>query len=391
MLDYSFATVYMAVITSNFILILITLLFRNTRIMVNAGYKLLALFIGLTVLRFALPFEFPFTMSIYLTDFEFVSLLLAQIQHPFYTIGTYEISVWNIFEIVWITGCLLNIAKYIHEHVKARYFILANSLDVTTQEPYASLLTQICNERKKKNHFQILSVSGITKPMLYGILSPCILIPENIELSQEDLYYSLAHETAHHFHHDLLIKKMLRLITIVYWWNPVCYLLTDKTDTILEMHVDDIITASDNETLTKYLQCLINIGEQAVSAEENRLSKSVTLSLLSEEDGELVQRYYMMTSAGKKKNCFLNVGLFALVLLLYAASHMFILEAHYASPELIEDTVGQSADIIYAILKEDGSYDIYYKGIYTETTDSLEYFDSSIPIYTEKEYTNEEH
>lgn len=391
MLNYSFSTVLMAVLSSNILLILITIFFQNSKVMVNIGYKLLALFIALTALRFLLPFELPFTKSIILTDFEFISLIISRIRRPFYTIDSYEVSLWTLFEIVWLVGCLINIIKYIREHMKARYFVLANSLDVTTREPYASMLTQICSERNQKNRFQILSTSGITKPMLYGVFSPRILIPENMELSREDLYYSLAHEAAHHFHHDLFIKKMLRLITIVYWWNPVCYLLTNKADSILEMRVDDKITALGVETLTSYLHCLVNIGEQAVHAEENGLSKSVTMSLLSEKDGELVQRYYMMTSTGQKKNYFLNIGSFALVLIIYATSHMYIFEAHYANPDTESISIGQTQENSYAILKDDGTYDIYYKEYFIENVETLEFYDSSIPIYTEKEFTNEEH
>ena len=36
----------------------------------------------------------------------------------------------------------------------------------------------------------------------------------------------------------------------------------------------------------------------------------------------------------------------------------------------------------YAILNEDGTYDIYLYGEYLETVTSLKYYDSSLPIYT---------
>ena len=36
----------------------------------------------------------------------------------------------------------------------------------------------------------------------------------------------------------------------------------------------------------------------------------------------------------------------------------------------------------YAILNEDGTYNIYLYGEYLETVNSLKYYDSSLPIYT---------
>uniref|UniRef100_UPI004055A321 M56 family metallopeptidase n=1 Tax=Acetatifactor sp. TaxID=1872090 RepID=UPI004055A321 len=389
MLNYSFATVYMAIIASNILLILITLLFRNTKIMVNAGYKLLALFIGLTALRFALPIEFPFTKTIFLTDWKLVSQLISHVRYPLWKISDFEISAWTFLQIIWLIGFIINLVRYIREHAKARYFILANSLDATVREPYASLMKQICNERSCRNRFRILTVTGIEKPMLYGVIKPCILIPEHMELSQNNLYYSLVHEAAHHFHHDLLIKKLIKIITMVYWWNPVCYTLIRRVDTILEMRIDDVVTASGEDAITKYLHTLLAIGEQAT--EQSALSKSVTMALLPEEDDELTQRFLMLLPSKQKKKLAINVLLFVGVIGIYVVSHLFIFEAYYTPPNVAEETIGQTADIMYAILNENGTYDIYYKGIYTETTDSLEYFDSSIPVYTEKEIVNEEH
>lgn len=388
MLQYSFSTVYMAVITSNLLLILITLLFRNTKIMINAGYKLLALFIALTALRFLLPIEFPFTRSVFLTDHETISQVVSYVRHPRFQISDYEISVWTFLQAIWIIGFVINLIRYIHEHMKARYYILANSLDATESEPYRSLLEKICRERRKSNRFRVLTVTGISRPMLYGVFFPHILIPENMEFTQDDLYYSLVHEASHHFHHDLLIKQLIKLIAMAYWWNPVCYILIRKVDTILEMRVDDTITASGKDTVICYLHSLLGIGERAAEIELDTLPKSVTLALLREEEDELTQRYLMLTTAGQKKKQALNAALFALVISIYGASHLFILEAYYVEPEVMEETIGQTADNSYAILREDGTYDIYYYDYFIENTGSLKFYFSDIPVYTEKEITD---
>ncbi len=389
MLNYSFSTVLMAVIATNVLLVLITLFFLSKRIMVNMGYRLLSLFIGLTALRFLLPFEFPFTATVPVS--EFLSLVISQIRRPFCTLGTVDISAWSIFQVVWIAGVLFNFIKYIREHLKAGYFILANSLDATDKEPYVSLVDKICTERKRKNRFQILTVNGISKPMLYGVFRPRILIPENTELSSEDLYYSLVHEISHHSHGDLLIKKLIRLISIAYWWNPICYILIKKVDVILEMRVDNVITASGAETVAAYLHSLLEIAERAADTEANALSKSVTVSLLSDDEGDLTQRYYMMTSAGQKKNHALNVLLLILMLGIYTTSHLFIFEADYVTPEVEATSVENVPTAMYAIIKEDGTYDIYYQSTFLENVESLEYYTSDIPIYTEKEISNEKH
>lgn len=389
MIHYSISTVGMAVITSNILLILVTVLFQNQKLMINTGYKLLALFIGLTVLRFLLPFELPFTSTVLLTEFESVSQIIASLRHYIFSFGSVELSIWRIFELIWLTGFLINLLHYIQLHRKARYFILANSLEAGENEPFHSLLERICRERGRKNPFRVLIVSGINTPMIYGIFAPRILIPENLELTEEEWYYVLSHEASHHFRHDLFIKTLAKIITMIYWWNPAGYVLNKQIDVVLEMRVDNIVAAFNRETIIKYLHCLTELGERAT--EENVLPKAVTLSLLTKENSSLIQRYHMLISAIQKKSHVVKVLSFILIFGIYAASHLFIFEADYTPPKVAEESVAQSEDNTYAILKSDGTYDIYFEGYLIETTDSLEYFSSDIPIYTEKEFTNEEH
>lgn len=388
MLHYSFSTVYMAVLTSNLILILITILFRNHKMMINVGYKLLSLFVALTALRFVLPFEFPFTNTVFLKEFETLSMAITSVRKSFIPLGTHTFSLWDIFEMIWIIGFFINLIHYFRLHRKTRYFILANSLDVTEQEPYRSTLDRICRERSKKNPFRVLTVNGINTLMVYGIFTPHILIPEGLELPEEKWYYILSHEASHHFHHDLLIKTLTRFVTMVYWWNPASHILNKQVDVILEMRVDNIVAAYSQETIIKYLHCLTELGELALK--KNVLPNAVTLSLLTAEDSSLIQRYHMLASAGKRKNLIINAGLFALIIGVYAASHLYIFEASYIPPEIRETTFSATADNCYAILKEDGTYDVYLMDLFIENVASLEYYPPEVPVYPESEFAGGE-
>ncbi len=379
MLQYSFSSVYMAVITSNILLILITLLFRNHKMMINIGYKLLALFIVLTILRFALPFEFSFTTPVFLEEFRHLSGTISFLQHRMTVREGITISPWNLFEIIWLIGFVFNLIHYIRMRRRAGYFILTNSLDVTREEPYRSAIERICRERGKKNSFHLLTVQGLNTFMIYGVFVPHILIPENVELSEEKWYYVLSHEASHHFHHDLLIKALTKFITMIYWWNPASYILNKQVDVILEMRVDNIVAAYSKETITKYLHCLTELGE--VATRQNMIPEAVTMSLMTGEDSALVNRYHMLLSVGEKKNPVINILLFLLFISIYAASHFVIFEAYYVTPEVAETSIRSTDDNTHAILKEDGTYDIYFEGYFIENTDSLEYYPEDIPLY----------
>lgn len=384
-MEYSFSTVYMTVIFCNILLALITVCFQNTKILVTMGYKLLALFIGCCFLRFLLPFEFPFSANVLLPNR--ISRIIQWIYHPFGVIAGYSVSVWTILQGIWLIGIVAKLIYYVYKYKETRYKILTNSLDITDSERYKPILEQVCKERGKKNNFRILETTGIISPMITGVFKPWIMLPDHMQFTDKELYYVFCHETAHHFHHDLFIKHCISLITIVYWWNPLCYILIKKTNSVLEMRVDDRVTSSDPKTVCAYLKCLMDLMDQATSVPipHPLLAGSIGIDMVL-----MKKRFEMLTKAKQKKCVFVKAAFSLLVIGILACSYLFIYEGSYIPPEIAENYEATSKDNSHAVLKEDGTYDVYYQKYFLENTDSLEYYSPEIPIYTEKEFANEE-
>jgi len=384
---FTFSTVYMTVLFSNLLLILMILCFRNTKLLINAGYHLLAFFVIFISLRFLLPIEFPFTTNLLLP--KGLSRLVSQVRHPLFTLGNIEISIWTFLQIIWGTGIIIHLIKYIRLNREIKQQIFSHAVDVTSREPYASLLQSICRERNRPNSFRLLLIPGINTPMLYGIRHPFILMPQNLTLSEDDLYYTLLHETSHHFYHDLLIKQLVKLITIFYWWNPLCYILNHQVNTVLEMRIDHRATASNKATTQAYLKCLLTLAEQ--SATQLPHMGLSTMHLLPEHKNALTIRFQMLTHPKKKGYLPVTMTMFALFCAAFVSSYLVIFEACYASPEVLETTMGQTTDNTYAVQKADGTYDVYYMELFIENTASLEYYLSDIIIYTEDEIPDLSH
>lgn len=64
MLTFSNSSMLMSLLFSNILLMILYLIFRNTEVMIDIGYKLLVLFIAVTALRFLFPFEFVYSTNI---------------------------------------------------------------------------------------------------------------------------------------------------------------------------------------------------------------------------------------------------------------------------------------------------------------------------------------
>lgn len=386
MLHASLSTVIAAVITTNIYLILLALCLSSRRLLLDVGYKLLALFVIFTTLRLAFPFELlPFTITVRLP--KFISPVISLCRVPLGIIGGLPISLWMLFLMVWAVGIIIGLIHYIYSYFKTRYLIILYGKELTHKAPYAELLARICNERKRRNRFRVIELPGLASPALFGAFSPWILIPEKFDLSERDLYYILRHETAHHFHHDLLLKILVKLITLVYWWDPFCHRLNNQTEIILEMRVDDILTLTDVQLTEEYMQSLI--AAKHFAAQNMFLPCEFTMELLPQESSDVLKRFSMLQYNQLMPQHLLNILLIVVTLSIYLLSYAFIGEP-FNLPKTLplpmteeqEDVLRPAESDFYFIDNEDGTYDFYYNSMYRLTTDSPEDYATGVPIYT---------
>jgi len=231
-MNYSFSTVLMTILASNLVIILITLCFRFEKLLLTIGYRLLAVFLVLTLVRFVFPFELPFAKSIYLA--EPISSVIFFLRQPL--IGQNSVatpfspvlSLWFFFECIWLTGCGIKLFHHVKSYLHTCRFIRLYGSNISHTEPIQKILNDICG--KRQNRFRVIAIPGLKTPQIFGILSPHILVPDSVTLSDEEWRFTLQHEAFHHFHHDLLIKEGINLLRILYWWNPTCKVLQKQVN-----------------------------------------------------------------------------------------------------------------------------------------------------------------
>lgn len=379
------STVTIAIVTTNLFLIILTLFLVNEELMVHAGYKLLALFAVFTALRLVLPIELPFTKTVRLPIF--LSYVMVLLQHHILSVNGYPVSLWNILKWIWFAGTIFGLIRYVISYFKSYRHIVLCGKDLTHTEPYNIITNNICGEIHRRNRFRVIEMPEIDSPMLFGALSPRILIPSDYDMPDESMYYILKHEITHHFNHDLLLKHAIKFITIAYWWNPFSILLNYYTDVILEMRIDSNITSSDSLRTAKYMKCLIDASAQA--AEKASVPNQITMGFLPIGRKDLHRRFYMLRNNQIKRNISLNLFLFLTVFSIYLLSYMFIWEGYLHPNDYLplfpveyDHLLSPTSDTGFFIQNDDGTYDLYLDNKYIETTDSLEYYSDDIPVYT---------
>lgn len=295
MLNFSFSTVLMALLTSSILVGLIAIIFLHNNTLVCAGYKLLGIFVGLAVIRLIVPLEFPFTMNIRLAPM--LSKIIALIRKPQIPILNATVSIWNIFVIIWVAGILFNLVRYIKQYYHAQDYILKYGRNRTKDIRYKTILDSICVQQKRKNSFRVMELPNMNIPIIYGLKNPYIILPDNLSISEEQLYYVLYHEAMHHFHHDFFIKCIIRFFSIVYWWNPAFTILYRQTNTLLEMHIDEIITHKEVYITEKYAECLLYMKKNSINHSSQQMFdflKRESCLLVQSQDKDFKRRLIML-------------------------------------------------------------------------------------------------
>ena len=388
MIQYSFSTMLMAFLSCSIIIVFVSICFMNKKLLVSMGYKMFALLLGLTFLRLIFPFQFPFATNVVLPDA--LSQVVQHIRHPFLIVESLQISPWLIFEFVWVIVSIFLLVKFIRDQIVFRHTIILYGKDITDDERYAEILREVCGDRP--NPFRIIEMPGLEVPVLSGFFSPCILMPEWLELDTVDLRYLLSHETAHYFHRDILTKIGINLLTTVYWWNPACIILQLQLNAILEMRIDSYVTGDVDKQVSGYLNCLVHVAEDEVARSEQKIKipKGAIELFDPRLFDNLVNRFHMMSEEPKPYARALHITALILTVALYLLSYCFIFEAEYFMPESTEIVIDLSNSSIYAVLKEDGTYDVYYGGSWLMDASSLEYLSPDTPVYNSVDEVPEE-
>lgn len=383
MIYFSFSSVLMTVLMSNILLIIITFCFRNENLLMSIGYKLMAVFCLVTLVRLLFPFELPVTMTLAFP--KAISDAIAVVRHSYDTVLGINISLWTVFCVVWIVGVIVQLAFWAKDHKVVRNYGREYGVDVTDKEPYVSVLNELC-AKKQRRHIRIVQTKGVEIPMICGLYNAKILLPTDVDVSDTDTLYAIKHEIYHYVHHDLWIKLAVNCLVTAYWWNPCSHILKRQTDMLMEMRVDNSVIDKGPEEAVAYVT---SIHHYAVNANRRQREKQEA-PLFNLKNSDLHYRLRMMQNCNNKVNYWACIGMLLLMVSLYIGSYLFILEASTYNPEVAESFVTISEENISAVKNEDGTYDIYLDGgIYLETIDNLEYFPPDITIYSSEEEYHE--
>ncbi len=165
-----------------------------------------------------------------------------------------------IFQVVipaiWLMGIAVMMGILLATRQKMR-----KNLRTPNGRPYDVLLSDCKHQLGITKTVEIVEQSYLKTPALYGLLSPKILLPDYVsEMSEDSQKYILLHELSHLKHWDLWKNTLLLTLQIVYWFNPLVWLLFRFMRQDMELLNDQrVLKTLEKSEETPYAMSLIQV------------------------------------------------------------------------------------------------------------------------------------
>ncbi|MCM1466953.1 MAG: M56 family metallopeptidase [Alistipes sp.] len=122
---------------------------------------------------------------------------------------------------------------------------------------------QVCREENIRRKIPVYCGTAQNSPMIIGCFSPALILPKNLLGEREDVIHDiLRHEAAHYRAGDLWYKRLMLLVSDLYWYDPFVYRMRKLACEDVEFTCDRRVTKSfDDEEKRRYCNSILNLAD----------------------------------------------------------------------------------------------------------------------------------
>lgn len=140
-----------------------------------------------------------------------------------------------------------------------RLLTLRARASVLVEPSWISALAHAQRRMEFKHGTALLSSGDLKSPISWGVLRPVILINDEAIAAHSDAEAIIAHELAHVRGLDWAKLLLARIVTALFWFNPLVWLLAREAHQLREETADDAVLAA-NVANTDYAQLLVGVA-----------------------------------------------------------------------------------------------------------------------------------
>ena len=202
---------------------------------------------------YQLWFIFPLGLLLLLV-FQLTNVQMTDVsQIDFLVMPTIQVSAQNVSNIVslseltimtWIIIASLLIIRLVYQYLT---FKQALKLDV-----------DVISKNVHESDF-------VTSPMAFGMIKPCVYLPKkySYELDKQQKLLLIEHELIHCKRYDPMLRMLYKILTIIFWFHPVIYIINRMLKHDQETSVDQLVLTNPNNKTQKleYSKLLFQVSQ----------------------------------------------------------------------------------------------------------------------------------
>ncbi|UDN60790.1 M56 family metallopeptidase [Clostridioides sp. ES-W-0016-02] len=200
---------------------------------------------------------------------------------------------------LWIFVTIVIVVYTFIKYTKFKNFVVDVSYDIEDDDVncmYKDLLKEL-NIKKK---VELRGSDELISPAGMGLFKSYIFLPD-YPYSKDELNWILRHELMHFKNKDILIKFLVLSVKIIYWFNPLVYIMSNRLNIDCELCCDEsVLSDSSLKEKKEYALALIK---------SIKLSKNYQNGILTTEFNKtnLERRLDSIIDRKTKKGIFLIV------------------------------------------------------------------------------------
>jgi beta-lactamase regulating signal transducer with metallopeptidase domain len=174
---------------------------------------------------------------------------------------------WRVYGfMVWLLGVAFLSSGLILRLRRLRKESLNDSGEVLP-EWFENLRDQIAQRLKLRRPPEIVLSGKVCSPATFGVFRPVLLMPKDkvANLSKTKAEHILLHELAHIKRGDLFVHGFYMLLLIVYWFNPLLWLIRTHLQNLRELCCDATVAMILKEKTFSYRETLLETAKQLLT------------------------------------------------------------------------------------------------------------------------------
>ena len=338
-----------ALLWSSLLIVAIYLL-RHTRFKQHFGVLPMVLLYLFCVVRLFLPLEFPHTL-----------IAADDVIYPYiYNLLTQKRTMLAnkplvlILCVVWLLGFCVLLFRYARQYCKAIHNVerYAEPWDERTN----TLLKQVQQQTRRTIKVQGYIATSVESAFGIGVIRKRIMLP-NKDYTEAELRYVLLHEYTHFLNHDTVVKLLVTLFCIIFWWNPVVYLLQKDLEQNLEIKCDlSVARTLCGKERAAYLRTILSLMKQ--SDRKHRIPFAAAALFRTDADAAIKERFEtVMAYSANRRNRVASAVFTSVFTVLLIASYTVLPQPQFEAPKSTEpQTVDFNSDTAYIKQDHVGEY-----------------------------------